>query len=208
MLCLTATSGESGEQVPNGAVRFIQHRRKLFMLAGGLPGISRANYSFTIGTGRFGTGILTEATLVRRETGCTEHPEGISEMCYWNTDTELDHDHMVRELIAHLKSNGYTGIEADITGYNQPELIYWESNRKGHIPDVVAQRNGKVTIFEIETLSDMVTDHSKSQRELFHANAKQHGKSFVLVVQQSAKADAERLLAFEDIQGEVWTVNQ
>ncbi|MBD3317667.1 MAG: hypothetical protein GF344_17915 [Chitinivibrionales bacterium] len=129
-------------------------------------------------------------------------------MSYWNTVTELDHDYMVRELISYLKSNGYTGIEADITGYNQPALVYWESNRNGHIPDVVAQKNGKVTIFEIETVSDMASDHSKSQRELFNANAKQHGKSFVLVVQQSANADAERLLAFEDIQAEVWTVNQ
>ena len=194
MLCLTATSGESGEQVPNGAARFIQHRQKLFRLAGALPGISRANYLFTIGTGRFATGILTETTLVRRETGCIEHPERVSEMSLWNTATELDHDYMARQLVAHLKSNGYSGIEADIIGYNQPDLIYWESNRKGHIPDVVAKKNGQIMIFEIETVSDLASYHAKSQRDLFHANAKQHGKSFVLVVQQSAKAEAERLL--------------
>lgn len=129
-------------------------------------------------------------------------------MSYWNTVTELDHDYMVRELIAYLKSNGYTGIEADIMGYNQPDLIYWESNRKGHIPDVVAKKNGQIMIFEIETVADLASDHAKSQRNLFNANAKQHGKSFVLVVQQSAKAEAERLLASEDIQAEVWTVNQ
>lgn len=172
MLCLTATSGESGEQVQKGAARFIQHKRKLFRLAGALPGISRANYLFTIGTDRFAAGILTETILVRRRTGCTEHPEKISEMSYWNTVTELDHDYMVRELIAYLKSNGYTGIEADIMGYNQPDLIYWESNRKGHIPDVVAKKNGQIMIFEIETVADLASDHAKSQRNLFHANAK------------------------------------
>ena len=129
-------------------------------------------------------------------------------MNYWNTVTELDHDYMVRELIAHLKSNGYTGVEADMTGYNKPTAIHWKNNQNGHIPDVVAQKNGQYVVFEVETVSDLASDHAKSQRELFSAYANQHKKSFVLVVQQSAKAEAERLLAFEGIQAKVWTVNQ
>jgi len=47
---------------------------------------------------------------------------------------------MVRELVSYLDGNGFVGIQADIVGYNHPELIYWQNTGNGHIPDVVAQK--------------------------------------------------------------------
>jgi len=127
-------------------------------------------------------------------------------MSYSCTAKEFDHDYMVRKLITYLKNNNYTGIEADIIGYHQPGLIYWKSNGKGHIPDVVAQKNGKIAVFEVETVTDLTSDHAKSQRKLFDANSMQQEKSFVLVVQKSAEADAKRQLELEGIQAEIWTI--
>jgi len=125
---------------------------------------------------------------------------------YWNTITELDHDYMVRELVSYLDGNGFVGIQADIVGYNHPELIYWQNTGNGHIPDVVAQKNRMTYLFEVETVSTLTSEHSKSQRLLFTANAKEHGKFFVLVVQASAKTDAELLLQQEGLPATVWTV--
>jgi len=62
---------------------------------------------------------------------------------------QSNHDQMVRDVYNYLISNGFGNVKADLKGLAQPELIYWTSTEKGHIPDLTASRNGTRHIFEI-----------------------------------------------------------
>jgi len=113
---------------------------------------------------------------------------------------------MVRDVYNYLISNGFGNVKADLKGLAQPELIYWTSTEKGHIPDLTASRNGTRHIFEIETSDSIFDQHTEDQWKLFAANARQDGKTFYVVVTKGSEDLAKSRLAQLDIQAEVWTV--
>ena len=119
---------------------------------------------------------------------------------------QSNHDKMVRDVYNYLISNGFRNVKADLKGLGQPELIYWTSTEKGHIPDLTASINGTRHIFEIETSDSIFDKHTENQWQLFDANARQDGKTFYVVVPKGSEDLAKSRLAQLDIQAEVWTV--
>lgn len=120
--------------------------------------------------------------------------------------SQSDHDDMVRTLASHLKQNQHTDVKADIEGYTQPALLHWETTQQGHIPDVTSTR-GHDFLFEVETADSINDTHTQDQWKLFSANAKQHSKSFVVVVPKGSEAEARQraqLLGVALL--DVWTV--
>jgi len=120
--------------------------------------------------------------------------------------SQSKHGSMVKSVADHVSNDGHTNVEADITGYDRPELIYWESTKKGHIPDVTSTTDTKY-IFEVETDDSIDDSHTEDQWKLFSANAKQRSKKFIAVVpkgsEQQAWARAKQLgVTLHD----VWTV--
>lgn len=117
-----------------------------------------------------------------------------------------EHDSMVRAVAKHVKENGHSNIKADLPGYDKPDLIYWESTKEGHIPDVTSTKN-QGYIFEVETDDSIDDSHTEDQWKLFSANAKQHSKKFIVVVpkgsEQQARQRAKQLGINVD---DVWTV--
>lgn len=117
------------------------------------------------------------------------------------------HDQMVGSLVTHLSNNGFVNIQADFFGYNQPEAIWWENNPNAkYIPDAVAEQNGVLHIFEVETEDSITSKHTEEQWKLFSAHARNNNGKFVAVVPSSAKADAEQQINNLNITGEVWDV--
>ena len=117
-----------------------------------------------------------------------------------------EHDSMVKAVAKYLKENGHSNIKADLLGYDKPDLIYWESTKKGHIPDVTSTKNQEY-IFEVETDDSIDDSHTEDQWKLFSAYAEQYSKKFIVVVpkelEQQARQRAKQLGIKVD---DVWIV--
>ena len=113
---------------------------------------------------------------------------------------------MVRHIHDFLVGENYTDVRADLKGFNQSELIYWEETKKGHRPDLTATKNGTQTLFEIETADSISDQHTEDQWTLFAENAKQHGKIFTVVVPDGSLVSANQRLTGLRIQAQVWEV--
>ncbi|HEC99706.1 MAG TPA: hypothetical protein ENN18_04920 [Proteobacteria bacterium] len=121
-------------------------------------------------------------------------------------ESQSQHDQIVRDVYDYLISKGCKNVKADLKGLLQPDLIYWESTGKGHIPDMTASWNGTGAIFEAETGDSVFDQHTEDQWRLFAANAAQYGKTFMVVIPKGSEASAKSRLAQLGIQAEVWTV--
>ncbi|MEW6327866.1 MAG: hypothetical protein AB1487_09805 [Thermodesulfobacteriota bacterium] len=121
-------------------------------------------------------------------------------------ESQSQHDQIVRDVYDYLISKGYKNVKADLKGFPQPDLIYWESTGEGHIPDVTASWNGTSAIFEAETGDSIFDQHTEDQWRLFAANAAQYGKTFMVVVPKGSEASAKSRLAQLGIQAEIWNV--
>ncbi len=119
---------------------------------------------------------------------------------------EMAHDQMVENLVSHLRSNGFRFIKAHLKGYDQPGSISWKKAKSYHIPDAEAWKGDVAYIFEIETADSLGGEHARSQRRLFSAYASERKKKFVLVVSESAKIKAERILENEGMKAELWWI--
>lgn len=120
--------------------------------------------------------------------------------------SQSDHDGLVQNLVSHLTANGYSDIKADLTGHTQPATIHWTGKEQsGHIPDATATKDGTPYLFEVETDDSITDDHTEDQWKLFAANAKQHNKTFVVLVPTDAKQAALDRVSELGITADVWT---
>ena len=119
---------------------------------------------------------------------------------------QAGHDSMVKSVVNHIKGQEHSNIRADLEGYEKPEIIYWSSTKKGHVPDVTSTKNQEY-IFEVETDDSIDDSHTEDQWELFSANAKHHSKKFIVVVSKEAEQQARQRVKQLGINvDEVWTV--
>lgn len=82
-----------------------------------------------------------------------------------NPEAQSKHDQKVKEIADAYKSESYE-VYADIKGYGQPH------KRNGYIPDVVAKKNGKEIIIEVETSDSIKTDKEQQNAFRRYANAR------------------------------------
>ncbi|MDH4028760.1 MAG: hypothetical protein OEU95_08015 [Nitrospirota bacterium] len=113
---------------------------------------------------------------------------------------------MVRKAVDFLRDLGYTGIRADIHGFDKPRERNWKGQLNGHIPDIEAQGNGKPYLFEVET-SDSITDqHTADQWKLFAAHAKINSGEFWVIVPRGEQPAVERRLKSLGIVAKIWEI--
>lgn len=119
---------------------------------------------------------------------------------------QSQHNSMVEAVAAHINQNGHSNVKADLQGYKQPDLIYCERTKKGHIPDVTSTMNYGY-VFEVETEDSIYDSHTEDQWRLFSANAREHQKSFVVVVPKGFEQHAhQRARDLSITIDDVWTV--
>jgi Holliday junction resolvase len=63
-----------------------------------------------------------------------------------NKSSQGTHDRKVSQIANELRNKGYK-VQADVSGFNTPDRI----GKSGHIPDVVATRDSKTKIIEVDT---------------------------------------------------------
>jgi hypothetical protein len=121
---------------------------------------------------------------------------------------QAEHVSMVKSIANYLSSKGFSAIKADLPDQSQPDLIYWEKTKKGHVPDVTATLNNQNYIFEVETDDSVNDEHTEDQWTLFAANAKQYSKQFIVVVPKGSETKAhQRLEELKISANDIWTVS-
>ena len=83
---------------------------------------------------------------------------------YMTPQNETKHNKAVRKVANDHKKNGYN-VHADIPGFKKPAGI----GKDNRIPDVVATKNGRTKIVEVETPTSLRTD--KKQQSTFRRSA-------------------------------------
>jgi Holliday junction resolvase len=83
--------------------------------------------------------------------------------------SKTKHDKKVRSIATRYEAEGYK-VEADISGFKTPAPI----GKNNRIPDVVAKKNGRTKIIEVETPESLKID--KEQQATFRRSAA-HKKS-------------------------------
>ena len=79
---------------------------------------------------------------------------------------QSNHDRKIREVAGYYMALGYS-VQADhIEGYECPEKI------NKHIPDILATRDGKVIIVEVETEKSVESEHAFEQKLAFEDYAR------------------------------------
>jgi len=83
-----------------------------------------------------------------------------------STNKQNTHDNKVKSLAKELQKKGYT-VNADLPGYNKPAPI----GKDKRIPDIEAQKRGRIKLIEVETKQSLVTD--RKQQATFRRSAAQ-----------------------------------
>lgn len=83
-----------------------------------------------------------------------------------NPSSQNAHNNKVKALAKELKKDGYI-VKADIPGYKKPAPI----GKDKRIPDIEAQKRGRVKLIEVETKASLSTD--RKQQSTFRRSAAQ-----------------------------------
>mgnify|MGYP006948911577 CR=1 FL=1 len=115
-----------------------------------------------------------------------------------SSQEELEHVHLIEELVSSLQQRGYESIRAEhIGGFEElrPQPIYSEEHDHYFIPDVSAEKDGQKVLFEAETAGSLDAPSSQAEQRTFAAFAAQNDMLYYLVVPENIRQRAEATLA-------------
>jgi len=98
-----------------------------------------------------------------------------------------EHKRLVKMMLNHFKSKGYTNLKADLEGETPPNQIY------GHIPDLTCNKNdakGTFIILEAETCDTIFDEHTEDQWKTFYRKAREVGGEFHIVVPRTCNGES------------------
>lgn len=100
-----------------------------------------------------------------------------------------EHDNLVHMMINEYRRQGYTTIDADLNGFNQPMEI------GGFRPDIIADGRTPIIICEAETCDTINIEHTENQFNAFaNATRRQQNVEFHIAVPNACVADARQRL--------------
>jgi len=98
-----------------------------------------------------------------------------------------EHKRLVKMMLNHFKSKGYTNLKADLEGETLPDRI------DGHIPDLTCNKNdakGTFIILEAETCNTIFDEHTEDQWKTFHQKAQEVGGEFHIIVPKTCNGES------------------
>jgi hypothetical protein len=100
---------------------------------------------------------------------------------------KVNHEFLMAKLVERIIYHQGEAIRAHNYGnYPCPQKLIWPTTQQGHVPDVTAVIYGTEFVFEVETDDTIMSDHTKSQLELFAAYAQHANAVCCLVVPKDA----------------------
>ena len=116
------------------------------------------------------------------------------------------HYHMLTSLVKRLIHEGYTHIESELSGFENP-LEMPGRNGNSYISDVVAWKDGICHVFEVETAETLDIDYTREQFTAFHDYAKKSRGSFCILVPRKNEGQAREVLERLNMpEVDVWTM--
>jgi hypothetical protein len=112
------------------------------------------------------------------------------------------YDQIVHSITDHLRQQGFSSVRANSEGFSRPGKIKWEEEDEGVVPDVTAEHNGAVYVFEIETRDHLEPENVEDRWRLLSVHAKRHHGRFYLVTPETKAGYLERFAARIDVQPE------
>ena len=79
------------------------------------------------------------------------------------------HDTLIAKMAKDFQERGFTVMADHVEGHCQP------ANINGYIPDLIASKDGRYLIYEIETRDTVNSKHAKDQKEAFERFIKGQG---------------------------------
>ena len=110
---------------------------------------------------------------------------------------EQQHTDLIEALVDSLQQRGYESIKAEhISAFegNRPEAIYSDVHDHYFIPDVVAEKDGKLVLFEVETAGSLDAPSTKAELSTFAVHASANDMLYYLVVPEMIRKRAEMAL--------------
>ena len=86
--------------------------------------------------------------------------------------SQSKHDREVEKIVEEYKEKGYS-VSADIRGYSKPKTV------SGYRPDVVATKDNREIIIEVETLDSLNSVRDLEQKGAFQRAARKPNVKFI-----------------------------
>ena len=98
---------------------------------------------------------------------------------------QVEHDRLVKKVVDLLGDKGYENIKADLSDFEKPKKIVWQSTGEGRIPDVTVFKDD-FRIFEVETADSVEDEHTAEKWKLFSSYAEVNDAMFYVVFPKGA----------------------
>jgi Holliday junction resolvase len=123
------------------------------------------------------------------------------------SESQSKHDYMITSLVRYLIEQGYTNIKSSHLGHfeNPSEMPGRDGNT--YTSDVIAWKDGKEYIFEVETSETIDLDYTKEQFEAFYDYARGHQAEFNVLVPKKSEGAVKHLLNHMNMaEVKIWTI--
>ena len=111
---------------------------------------------------------------------------------------DLQHSALIEALVDSLQQRGYESIKAEhlpTFAGNRPEPIYSEAHDHYFTPDVVAEKDGKQVLFEVETAGSLDAPSTQVELRTFASHSAANDMLYYLVVPEEIRKRAEMAMA-------------
>ena len=110
---------------------------------------------------------------------------------------EQQHTTLITTLVESLQQRGYESIKAEhIGGFedHRPDPIYSQEYEHYFTPDVVAHKDGRHVLFEVETAGSLDAPSTQAELKTFALFASEQDMLYYLVVPENIRKKAETVL--------------
>jgi hypothetical protein len=107
---------------------------------------------------------------------------------------EMEHYLLVNILAEKLRKGGFSEIEADHLQSSSPPHAVLDEDGCAFTPDLVACKDGKKWIFEVETDDSLLSEKTEQEIRAFYHYAKEVGGEFCILVPEKCTNKADYLL--------------
>jgi len=111
---------------------------------------------------------------------------------------ERQHLDLIDALVVNLQQRGYESIRAGhLEGFAslRPEPIYSTEHDHHFVPDVMAEKDGRKVLFEVETEGSLDAPSARAELKTFAVYASENQVLYYIVVPDNVRKKAEAMLA-------------
>lgn len=109
---------------------------------------------------------------------------------------------IINSVVGYLQQQGFSAVRANSSGYSQPNLVRWDEQDKGVLPDITCEYDGALYVFEIETGERLETTRVENRWKLLSVHAKRYNGKFYLVIPEPKAEAVQEVVNELDVQPE------